>query len=84
MGLYLYMTIVLGILMITTVWIMLDDGIAGIVFPSTQDYIANKTSSEIGDRTASTLTLMESVWNFFPALTLLGLVMWGFVESQRK
>lgn len=83
-SIYLYLTAVLGILMLTTVWILIDEGIVDFVFPQTQNYIVNETNSVIGNRTATTIEQMETVWIFYPALVLLGLIIWVFVEVQRR
>jgi len=80
---YVWISIVVGVILLTTLWNIFNKGLSEIVFPETKNALQNENST-IAEKSYDTLTKLETFWNYFLLLPLFGLVFWGFVKAQKK
>jgi len=84
MAAYVYITAIVGVILLVMFWVIFDEGFSDYLFPDTLDKLANDTNnSTIGARAAVTIRNMSYVWIGLPVLILVMIMYWAYTESQK-
>jgi len=85
---FAWLVILIAIFAIGLVYMIFTNVFVGMLIPYTEAYLStvtypNGTAVNITDATA-TINLIKLVWNAWPLIAIIGLIVVGFVMAQRR